>query len=195
MAYDRYVAICSPLHYKIIMTGDVCSWLAAGCWAISSLDPIPHTVLISQLTFCGSHTINHFFCDVTATMKLSCTSTNNIETLTYLIGAMLVLLALMLIFTSYIKITIAILRIQSAEGRQKAFSTCVSHITVVILFMGSLCSTYMRPTSKYSMKESKMLSLLYVVVTPLCNPIIYSFKNTDFKNVLWKKLNTSGIKN
>ncbi|XP_078510119.1 olfactory receptor 5V1-like [Lissotriton helveticus] len=191
MAYDRYVAICHPLRYTTIMNDTICIHLSIACWAVGLMDPIPHTVLISQLTFCGSHTINHFFCDVTALMKLSCTSTSNIEVLTYILGAILIIMSFILIITSYIKIITVILNIQSVDGRRKAFSTCTSHITVVILFSASVCSTYIRPTSAYSIKESKMLSLLHIVVTPLCNPIIYSLNNSEFKNALLKKMNTA----
>ncbi|XP_069057652.1 olfactory receptor 6Y1-like [Pleurodeles waltl] len=189
MAYDRYVAICHPLRYTTIMNDTVCIRLSIACWAVGLMDPIPHTIFISQLSFCGSHTINHFFCDVTSLMKLSCTSTSNIEVLTYILGAILIVMSFILIITSYINIISVILKIRSLEGRQKAFSTCTSHITVVILFSGSVCSTYIRPTSAYSIKQSKILSLMHIVVTPLCNPIIYSLNNTEFKNALQKKKN------
>ncbi|XP_078510121.1 olfactory receptor 5AN6-like [Lissotriton helveticus] len=189
MAYDRYVAICHPLRYTAIMNETVCIRLSIACWAVSLLDPIPHMVLISQLSFCGSHTINHFFCDVTALMKLSCSSTSTIDALTYIIGAVVFIMSFILIISSYIKIILVILQIPSVVGRQKAFSTCSSHITVVILFSGTLSSTYMRPTSASSTKEIKMLSLLYIVVIPLCNPVIYSLNNTEFKNALRKKKN------
>ncbi|XP_069057648.1 olfactory receptor 1F1-like [Pleurodeles waltl] len=191
MAYDRYVAICHPLRYTTIMNETVCICLSITCWVVSLLDPIPHIALISQLSFCGSHTINHFFCDVTALMKLSCSSTSTIESLSYIIGAVLCVMSLILIITSYLKIISVILKINSTVGRRKAFSTCSSHITVVILFSGSLSSTYIRPTSSYSIEDSKMLSLLYIVVTPLCNPIIYSLNNTELKNALKKKKNTA----
>ncbi|XP_069057650.1 olfactory receptor 5V1-like [Pleurodeles waltl] len=191
MAYDRYLAICHPLRYTTIMNETVCIRLSTACWVFGLLDPIPHTVLISQLTFCGLRTINHFFCDATALIKLSCTNTMTIEILTYIISAILILISFILIITSYINIISVVLKIRSVEGRRKAFSTCTSHITVVILFSGSLSSTYVRPTSAYSINESKLLSLLYIVVTPLCNPIIYSLNNTEFKNALRKKKNTT----
>ncbi|XP_078510110.1 olfactory receptor 5V1-like [Lissotriton helveticus] len=189
MAYDRYVAICHPLRYTTIMNKAVCICLSSTCWAVGFIDAIPHTVLMSQLSFCGSHTINHFFCDFAAIMKLSCSSTSTIDALTYIFGALVFAMSFFLIIASYIKIISVILKIQSAVGRRKAFSTCTAHITMVILLTGSLSSTYIRPTSAYSVKENKMLSLLYIAVTPLCNPVIYSLKNTDFKNVLQKKKN------
>ncbi|XP_069057655.1 olfactory receptor 5V1-like [Pleurodeles waltl] len=190
MAYDRYVAICNPLRYLSIMSDVVCMKLAAGSWIFSFLTPIPHTILTSRLSFCGSHTINHFFCDVAAVINLSCSSTRAIELTTYLFGTTFGVAPFALTITSYIHIISTILKIQSAEGRRKAFSTCASHITVVILFYGGVCSTYMRPPSKVSVKNSKLLSLLYVALTPLCNPIIYSLKNTEFKNILRKTKST-----
>ncbi|XP_078510120.1 olfactory receptor 5V1-like [Lissotriton helveticus] len=191
--YGRYVGICHPLRYTTIMNKTVCFCLPSACWVAGFIDPIPHMVFLSKLSFCGSHTINHFFCDGTALMMLTCTNTSNIDTLTYIIGAVVFVMSFFLIIISYIKIISVILKIQSAVGQRKAFSTCTAHITMVILFTGSLSSTYIRPTSAYSIKENKMLSLLYIVVTPLCNPIVYSLKNTEFKNVLQKKKNTAWV--
>ncbi|XP_078507303.1 olfactory receptor 5V1-like [Lissotriton helveticus] len=189
MALDRYVAICNPLRYSSIMNKNLCVLLAAGTWLFGLLDVIPHTVLISRLSFCGSHTINHFFCDVTALLKLSCTSTQSIEMLSYVLGPVKAVVPCGLIAASYIYIISSILKIQSTEGRQKAFSTCASHLTVVILYYGSLCFTYMQPTSAYSKYNNKYMSLSYIAVTPLCNPIIYSLKNTEFKKALGKSKN------
>ncbi|XP_069057632.1 olfactory receptor 5V1-like [Pleurodeles waltl] len=190
MALDRYVAICNPLRYMVVMNKAICFQLAVGAWVVSFMVPIPHTVLLSQLSFCESHTINHFFCDVTALMKISCSNTNSIETLTYIIGATVALFCFNLIIVSYINIASSILKIKSKGGRRKAFSTCASHITVVVIFFGSLFGTYLRPTSTYSMRETKISSLSYIALTPLCNPVIYSLKNTEIKNALRKTKNT-----
>ncbi|XP_078507316.1 olfactory receptor 5V1-like [Lissotriton helveticus] len=186
MAYDRYVAICSPLRYMIVMNKTVCIQLAAGSWLIGVMDALPHTILISKFSFCDSHTINHFFCDLTALIRISCTDTEIIEIFTVMLGVVLALISFLLIITSYVNIITAILKIQSAAGRGKAFSTCASHLTVVILFYGSLCSTYMRPISTYSIKTNKIMSLTYTALTPLFNPIIYSLKNEEFKHALKK---------
>ncbi|XP_078510158.1 olfactory receptor 1G1-like [Lissotriton helveticus] len=194
MAYDRYVAICNPLHYMTIMNTSVCVQLALGTWVSSFLIPLAHTVLFSHLSFCTNHTINHFFCDLTALLKISCSSTQTIETLTYVMGPILALTSLFLIIVSYIHITSSIMKIKSKEGRKKTFSTCVSHLTVVILFYGSLFGTYVRPTSSYTMRDNKISSLSYIAVTPLCNPIIYSLKNTTFKNALKKTMNAGQSK-
>ncbi|XP_078510151.1 olfactory receptor 1-like [Lissotriton helveticus] len=187
MALDRYVAICNPLHYMSIMNMTVCIRLAAGTWVLCFLITLPHTILISKLSYCDSHTINHFFCDVTALLKLSCSSTHTIETLTYILSAILTLMCFLLIIISYINIASSILKIKSKVGRHKAFSTCASHLTVVVLFFGSIFGTYVRPTSTYSV--NKISSLSYIGLTPLCNPIIYTLKNTDFKNALKKANN------
>ncbi|XP_078507290.1 olfactory receptor 5V1-like [Lissotriton helveticus] len=189
MAYDRYVAICNPLRYVETMNDVVCMKLAAGCWIISFIVPIPHVVLISRLSFCGSHTINHFFCDVAAVMNLPCSSTRAVEAANYIAGFIVGVTPFSLTIASYINIISTILKIRSKGGRLKAFSTCGSHLTVVILFCGVICSTYLRPASMVSVKNNKVLSLLYVALTPLCNPIIYSLKNRDFKNTLRKTKN------
>ncbi|XP_069506049.1 olfactory receptor 5V1-like [Ambystoma mexicanum] len=179
MAFDRYVAICIPLRYMTIMNKGVCVQLAVGIWAFGLLFSLLYISLISDLTFCGSRTINHFFCDLTALMKISCSSTRVIEVLTYVLGVIITLGSFTLIITSYINIISSILKIKSSGGRQKAFLTCASHLTVVVIFYGSAASSYIRPTSTYSMKENKMVSLSYIAVTPMCNPIIYSLKNAD----------------
>ncbi|XP_078507283.1 olfactory receptor 5V1-like [Lissotriton helveticus] len=190
MAYDRYVAICKHLQYVTTMNDVVCMKLAAVCWLLSFIDPIPHITLTSRLSFCGSHTINHFFCDVAAVMKLSCSSTSAVELALYIMGTLFGVAPFALTIASYINIISTILKIRSKGGRRKAFSTCASHLTVVILSYGVICSTYMRPSSTASVKYNKVFSLLYVAITPLCNPIIYSLKNEEFKNIRRKTKNT-----
>ncbi|XP_078510226.1 olfactory receptor 1G1-like [Lissotriton helveticus] len=187
MAYDRYVAICHPLRYMSIMNKNMCIQLATGSWLGGIFGPLMHTILLSRLSYCQSHTINHFFCDVTALMKLSCTSIHSIETLNYVNGSTFGLLPFIVVVASYAKIISAILKMKSMEGKRKTFSTCGSHLTVVIVFFVSVCSTYMRPTSNLSMKENKILALLYTAVPPLCNPIIYTLKNKEFTNVLRRR--------
>ncbi|XP_069057641.1 olfactory receptor 5V1-like [Pleurodeles waltl] len=187
MAYDRFVAICNPLRYLTIMNKAVCIQLAAVSWTVGLVDALPHTIAVYTLSFCESHIIDHFFCDVTAMMKISCTSTHGIEILTYILGALLTMMSFVLIIISYINIVTSILKIKSVGGRFKSFSTCASHLTVVVLFYGSLASTYMRPTSTFSIKANKISSLVYIALTPMCNPIIYSLKNTEFKNAVKKR--------
>ncbi|XP_069506051.1 olfactory receptor 5V1-like [Ambystoma mexicanum] len=188
MAYDRYVAICNPLRYLTVMNKEVCVQVAVGVWTLALFYPLPYSALLSKLSFCGSHTINHFFCDLTALMKLSCSSTQHIEVFIYFSGSMITMMSFILIITSYTNIVSCILKIKSKGGRHKAFLTCASHLTVVLLFYGSACSVYLRPTKMYSMKENKILSFSYIAVTPMCNPIIYSLKNAEVKKGLRKVL-------
>ncbi|XP_069506126.1 olfactory receptor 1G1-like [Ambystoma mexicanum] len=189
MAYDRYVAICHPLRYMTIMNHSVCMCLAAACWVMGLIEPIGHTIEMSKLSFCQSHTINHFFCDIAVLMKLSCSSTLTIELLTYIIGSLCTVISFVLIITSYINIISSILKIQSITGRHKAFSTCASHLTVVFVLYGSVFVTYFRPASTFS--DNKISSLAYIAIAPVCNPVIYSLKNTELKKALRNNKNSS----
>nr|XP_033780466.1 olfactory receptor 1G1-like [Geotrypetes seraphini] len=184
MAYDRYVAICFPLSYIMIMNSRLCVLMAIGSWMFGFLEPVTHTVLLSHLSYCGSNEINHFYCDLSALPKLSCTSTSAIESLTYIFGSFLALPCFVTTLLSYVYIISTILRIRSKEGRRKAFSTCSSHLTVVILFYGSMISLYMRPPSQQAMEQNKFSALLYNVLIPMVNPIIYSLKNKEVKTAL-----------
>ncbi|XP_030066617.1 olfactory receptor 5V1-like [Microcaecilia unicolor] len=186
MAYDRYVAICKPLHYTIIMNKKVCIILAIVSWTIAFLNPVSYVTLMSQSFFCSSNKINHFFCDATALMSLLCSGTYAIETLTYIEGSLLGFTPLILTVISYVYIISAILKIQSAKGRQKTFSTCSSHLTVVLLFYGTSFGVYMRPKSAYSMDLNKLFTVVYITVIPLLNPLIYSLRNKELKETLWK---------
>nr|XP_033799945.1 olfactory receptor 1019-like [Geotrypetes seraphini] len=186
MAYDRYVAICKPLHYTIIMNKKVCFILAIVSWTISFLNPLPHVILISQSSFCRSNDINHFFCDMTALLTLLCSGTSVIETINYIEGPVLVFPLFILTNISYVYIISAVLKIQSAKGRQKTFSTCSSHLTVVLLFYGTSFCVYLRPQSTDSMDLNKLLTVLYITAIPLLNPLIYSLRNKELKGALWK---------
>lgn len=184
MAYDRYVAICNPLRYLVIMTKTVCVKLAALSWTCGSLVAVGHTTFIFTLPFCGSNVINHFFCEIQPVLKLVCGDTywNEIQ----IIGAaaFVILMPFMLILLSYFNIIATILRMTSAQSRQKAFSTCSSHLIVVSLFYGTAIFIYIRPKSSYSLNVDKLLSLFYSVITPILNPIIYSLRNKDVKGAL-----------
>ncbi|OCT68904.1 olfactory receptor 8U1 [Xenopus laevis] len=181
MAYDRYVAICNPLSYLIVMNRRVCVMLLIICWILSFAEPMSHTLLISQLPFCRSRIIDHFFCDLSILLNLSCASTASIELLTYILGSLVGLPAFALIIASYTYIISTILKIHSATGRKKAFTTCTSHLTVVIVFYGTTLITYMQPTSQYSSTLSKPFSFLYTALVPLINPFIYTLRNKDIK--------------
>ncbi|KAG8449766.1 hypothetical protein GDO86_016426 [Hymenochirus boettgeri] len=181
MAYDRYVAICNPLRYHILMRRSVFVLLTTLCWVFGMLDPLPHTMLISQLPFCRSRVVNHFFCDMSVLLKLSCVDTSSIETMTYLFGLLVELPTFFLLIISYVYILCTILKIRSEQSRQKAFSTCSSHLIVVILFYGTVWIMYLRPISQYSANQSKPFSLLYTAVIPLVNPFIYTLRNKDVR--------------
>ncbi|XP_030066629.1 olfactory receptor 5V1-like [Microcaecilia unicolor] len=186
MAYDRYVAICNPLHYTITMNRKVCITLASVSWMTGFLDPVPHVTLMSQSSFCSSNEINHFFCDLTALMTLSCSGTSMIENINFIEGPFVGFTPFILTIISYVYIISAILKIQSAKGRQKAFSTCSSHLTVVLLFYGTSLGVYMRPKSAYSLNLNKLLTVVYITAIPLLNPLIYSLRNKELKGSVWK---------
>nr|XP_033799948.1 olfactory receptor 1019-like [Geotrypetes seraphini] len=186
MAYDRYVAICNPLHYTIIMNRKVCTGLIIVSWIIAFLDPVPHVIFASLSSFCRSNKINHFFCDITALMTLSCSGTSVIETINYIECPLLVFTPFILIIVSYVYIISAILKIRSSDGRKKAFSTCSSHLIVVLLFYGTSMGVYTRPKSAYSMDLNKLLTIVYITAIPLLNPLIYSLRNKELKRTLWK---------
>ncbi|XP_073466930.1 olfactory receptor 5A2-like [Aquarana catesbeiana] len=186
MAYDRYVAICKPLHYMVLMKRTVCLQLAIICWVVGFLDPLAHTVVISRLPFCKPPVLNHFYCDLSQLLSLSCEDKLFIEIMTYLVGSAVALPAFLLTLVSYVFIISTILNISSSSGRHKAFSTCTSHLTVVTLFYGTVLVMHMRPSSQNLLKQDKPLSVLYTAVTPMMNPLIYSFRNKDVKKALRK---------
>ncbi|XP_058425827.1 olfactory receptor 2A12 [Diceros bicornis minor] len=184
MSYDRYVAICHPLHYTVIMSWRVCTVLATSCWTFSFLLALVHITLILRLPFCGPQKINHFFCQIMSVFKLACADTRLNQMVLYL-GSVFVLVGpLCLVLVSYTRILFAILRIQSGEGRRKAFSTCSSHLCVVGLFFGSAIVMYLAPKSNHSQEQRKILSLFYSLFNPMLNPLIYSLRNTEVKGAL-----------
>ncbi|XP_037377272.1 olfactory receptor 10AG1-like [Talpa occidentalis] len=188
MAYDRYVAICNPLLYPVIMNNKLCVQLAVACWTTAI--PI-HTMFISVLfssTFCGCNQLNHFFCDVPPVVQLVCGDTFMIEMLIYVIATIVITLPFVLILVSYGKIISTIMKLPSATGRAKAFSTCSSHLMVVTLFFGSGIIVYFRPKSTHSSGMDKFFSLFYTILTPVFNPIIYCLRNKDVNVALAKFL-------
>ncbi|XP_071473170.1 olfactory receptor 10AG1-like [Marmota flaviventris] len=179
MSYDRYVAICNPLHYPLVMNPKKCHQLAVGSWFGGMPVQVGQTWQIFSLHFCHSNQINHFFCDIPPILKLACGKTFVHEVSVYIVAVLFAVVPFMLILASYSKIGLTILRLPTAQGRAKAFSTCSSHLLVVILFFGSASITYLRPKSNHSAGTDKVLSLLYTIVTPMFNPIIYSLRNRD----------------
>ncbi|KAE8593348.1 hypothetical protein XENTR_v10019082 [Xenopus tropicalis] len=188
MAYDRYVAICNPLHYPIIMNRKLCFHLVAGSWVCGFLNSVLHTVMTSQLYFCEIRYVNHFFCDVPPLLKASCTDTHTSQLLLYIVSVFLGMTPFVFVIISYIHIISTIIKIRSAAGRRKAFSTCSSHLIVVTVFYVTANYNYIGPTPGDSFDIERLSSLLYSILTPLFNPIIYCFRNKEVKRALKKKL-------
>ena len=188
MAYDRYIAICSPLFYSVIMSPRVCSLLVAAVFSVGFTDAMMHGGFMLRLTFCESNIIKHYFCDIVLLIKLSCSSTYIDELLIFVIGGFNMVATSMTIITSYAFILSSISRIHSKEGRSKAFSTCSSHLTAVLVFYGSLMSMYLKPASSSSLTQEKVSSVFYTNVIPMLNPLIYSLRNKEVKNSLMKLL-------
>ncbi|XP_014696085.1 olfactory receptor 1G1-like [Equus asinus] len=186
MAYDRYVAICLPLHYIMIMHPQSCLLLVAASWLCSHLLAFSLTLLMSQFSFCDSHSIPHFFCDVPPLLKLACSDTHIFQ-VTMLSEAVLSgMIPLTCVLVSYSHIIRTILRVPSAGGKHKVFSTCGSHLTVVTLFYGTLFVVYFQPSSSYSADTGMVASVIYTIVTPMLNPFIYSLRNRDMQGALWR---------
>ncbi|KAG9468965.1 hypothetical protein GDO78_021547 [Eleutherodactylus coqui] len=184
MSYDRYVAICNPLHYTAIMTNESCVKLGAMCWLLGNSVSFIGTITTSQLHFCGPNIIDHLFCDIVPLLELACSGTFIVHLEIYLISIPVVFIPTTIIVMSYTYIVLAILRIPSSIGRQKAFSTCSSHLIVVSIFYWTMFSVYVVPKSGDTWVINKVLSLLYTVFTPLINPIIYSLRNKDIKRAV-----------
>nr|XP_021520294.1 olfactory receptor 11G2-like [Meriones unguiculatus]XP_021520297.1 olfactory receptor 11G2-like isoform X2 [Meriones unguiculatus] len=186
MAFDRYLAICRPLHYPALMTGHLCNILVISCWVLGFLwFPVP-IIIISQMSFCGSRIIDHFLCDPGPLLALTCVRNSLVELTSSTLSSLLLFIPFFFIMGSYALVMRAVLRVPSAAGRKKAFSTCGSHLTVVSLFYGSVMVMYVSPTSEHTAGMQKLVTLFYSVVTPLINPVIYSLRNKDMKHAMKK---------
>ncbi|XP_004461189.1 olfactory receptor 2T10-like [Dasypus novemcinctus] len=193
MAYDRYMAICHPLRYSVLMNYRVCLLLASSCWILGIIDGVLFTPITMSFPFCRSLEIHHFFCEVPAVWKLSCSDTSLTEALMYFCCVIMLLIPMSVILGSYYFIILTIHRMKSAEGREKAFTTCSSHITVVVLFYGAAIYTYMLPSSYHTPEKDIMVSFFYTILTPVLNPVIYSFRNKDVTGALKKMLRARNV--
>nr|XP_033779229.1 olfactory receptor 1S1-like [Geotrypetes seraphini] len=189
MAYDRYMAICNPLHYAMIMNKRVCALLAAAAWITGFLEILPYAIIISQFSFCHSNIISHFFCEITALLKLSCTDIMIIQYMTYIEGVIVSIIPFLLTLISYIFIISTILKIRSTKGKSKAFSTCSSHLMVFILLYGTLIGMYLQPDTWDSKNSNKLPNAIYIVTLPLLNPLIYSLRSKELRVALKKAIN------
>ncbi|KAM5246889.1 olfactory receptor 8U3 [Ctenodactylus gundi] len=188
MAYDRYVAICSPLHYSTLMSKRVCTRLVAVPYTYSFLVALLHTIITFRLTYCGPNVINHFYCDDLPLLALSCSDTHVKEILIFAFAGFDMICSSSIVLTSYLFIIAAILRIRSTQGRRKAISTCGSHMVAVTIFYGTLIFMYLQPKSNHSLDTDKMASVFYTVVIPMLNPLIYSLRNKEVQDASRKAL-------
>jgi olfactory receptor len=186
MAYDHYVAICSPLLYSVHMSPKVCMLLVGASYLGGCVNASTFTSCLLSLSFCGPNHIDHFFCDFSPLLKLACSDISIIEIIPSISSGSIIVLTVFVIALSYIYILTTILKMRSTEGRHKAFSTCTSHLTAVTLYYGTITFIYVMPKSSYSTNQNRVVSLFYTVVIPMLNPLIYSLRNRDVKEALRK---------
>ncbi|NXA43549.1 OR6Y1 protein, partial [Eudromia elegans] len=186
MAYDRFLAICHPLQYPLIMNYRFCVQLTAGCWICGLITSSIKLSFIAQLWFCNVDKINHYFCDISPLLNVSCSDSSLAELVDFILALMVIMVPLCTVVTSYICIMFTVLKIPSSQGRQKAFSTCSSHLTVVILFYSTTLFTYAHPKVMYTYRANKLVSVLYTVIVPLLNPLIYCLRNKEVRFALGK---------
>ena len=187
MAYDRYVAVCDPLRYSVIMHGGLCAMLAITSWVSGSVNSLIHTAITFQLPMCMNKYIDHISCEILAVVRLACVDTSSNEVAIMVSSIVLLMTPFCLVLLSYIRIISTILTIQSTEGRRKAFHTCASHLTVVVLCYGMTIFTYIQPNSSPSVLQEKLISVFYALLMPVLNPMIYSLRNREVKGA-WQKL-------
>ncbi|KFO19414.1 Olfactory receptor 1J2 [Fukomys damarensis] len=184
MAYDRYAAICHPLHYTTIMSHNLCFLLVTVSWVLSSASALVHTLLLARLSFCGDNTLPHFFCDLSALLKLSSSDTTINELVILTVGVVIITLPFVCILVSYGRVGATILRAPSIKGICKALSTCGSHLSVVSLYYGAIIGLYFFPSANHSNDKDVIVAVLYTLITPMLNPFIYSLRNRDMKGAL-----------
>ncbi|XP_007527201.1 olfactory receptor 2Y1B-like [Erinaceus europaeus] len=188
MAFDRYVAVCRPLHYTTTMHPQLCQVLALTSWLGGFMNSLIQTGLMMAMPLCGLRVLNHFFCEMPVFLKLACVDTNGTEAKMFVARVIILVFPAALILGSYVHIARAVLRVKSMSGKRKAFGTCGSHLLVVSLFYGSAIYTYFQPRSSYSESQGKFAALFYTIVSPMLNPLIYTLRNKDVKEALRKVL-------
>ncbi|NXS33650.1 OR6Y1 protein, partial [Pomatostomus ruficeps] len=186
MAYDRFVAICKPLRYPLIMSHQFCAQLVAACWMCGLATSSIKLSFIARLSFCDVDQINHYFCDISPLLNVSCSDSSLAELVDFTLALMVIGVPLCTVVTSYICILVTVLKIPSSQGRQKAFSTCSSHLTVVILFYSTTLFTYAHPKLMYTYRANKLVSVLYTVLVPLLNPLLYCLRNKEVRLAMRK---------
>ncbi|XP_007949671.1 olfactory receptor 11H6-like [Orycteropus afer afer] len=184
MAFDRYAAICRPLHYPLLLSPQICGILAGVCWSMGFVCPMFPSFLLAQISFCTPNQINHFFCDADQIFRLSCTDTYAIQAVGYAFSTVIILGALVFTMASYALILATILAMASVAAQRKAFSTCTAHLSVVTIYFGTLIFMYVCPAVKYVSNINKIVAIFYSVITPLLNPLIYTLRNKDVKEAL-----------
>ncbi|XP_012884643.1 PREDICTED: olfactory receptor 8H1-like [Dipodomys ordii] len=192
MAYDRYVAICNPLQYPVIMSSRLCCVLVAGTYMIGFVECSFTVLSIARLPFCSSNVIHHFFCDIFPILALSCHDTYATDIVVYLCGSFTLFVSFIIMSWSYMSIFSTILKIKSTSGKQKAFSTCASHLLGVTIFYGTTVFTYLKPKTSYSLGKDQVASVFYTIVIPMLNPLIYSLRNKEVKNAFIRVVQKRG---
>uniref|UniRef100_A0A8D1Q8N9 G-protein coupled receptors family 1 profile domain-containing protein n=1 Tax=Sus scrofa TaxID=9823 RepID=A0A8D1Q8N9_PIG len=193
MGYDRYAAFCQPLHYPILMSWRVCGQLAAICVVSGFLISLLGTIMVFSLPFCGSNKVNHYFCDISPVIHLASAETYINQLVIFIGGVFVLVVPLTCICISYGFIVSTILKIPSTEGKQKAFSTCASHLIVVIVHYGCAYFVYLRPSAKYTTGKDRLVTGTYTIITPLLNPMVYSLRNKDVQLAIWKMIGKTGF--
>lgn len=188
MAYDRYVAICYPLRYPILMSHKICSLMAAFSWILGSLDGIIDVAAVLSFSYCGTREIPHFFCDIPALLTISCSDTLIFEKIIFFCCVIMLIFPVVIVIASYICVILAVIKMASAESRHKAFATCSSHVMVVVIYYGAAMFIYMQPSSSRSPNQDKLVSAFYTILTPLLNPLIYSLRNKEVARAFMKVL-------
>ncbi|XP_006877670.1 PREDICTED: olfactory receptor 8H1-like [Chrysochloris asiatica] len=192
MAYDRYVAICNPLQYPVIMSTTRCHSLVTASYVIGFSDSFVNVICMNTLHFCDSNVVHHFFCDTTPILALSCTDTHDIELMIFIVAGSTLMVSLITISVSYTAILSTILKISSTSGKRKAFSTCASHLLGVTIFYGTMIFTYLKPSESSSLGKDQIASVFYTIVIPMLNPLIYSLRNKEVKNALIRLVQKRG---